>query len=83
MNQLPRKKILHLKQSCHLNIKLNILRKAKEEGYFIKCVFVLTVDPQINIARIESRVAAGGHNVVGKNIRALSSSYPHFESPTY
>ena len=43
--------------------KLNILRKAKEEGYFIKCVFVLTVDPQINIARIESRVAAGGHNV--------------------
>lgn len=27
--------------------KLNILRKAKEEGYFIKCVFVLTVDPQI------------------------------------
>ena len=23
--------------------KLNILRKAKEEGYFIKCVFVLTL----------------------------------------
>ena len=43
--------------------KLNILKKAKEEGYFIKCVFVLTVDPKINIARIESRVAAGGHNV--------------------
>ena len=43
--------------------KLDILKKAKEEGYFIKCVFVLTVDPQINIARIESRVAAGGHNV--------------------
>ena len=45
------------------NYKLNILRKAKEEGYFIKCVFVLTVDPQINIVRIESRVASGGHNV--------------------
>lgn len=43
--------------------KLNILIKAKEEGYFIKCVYVLTVDPKINIARIESRVAAGGHNV--------------------
>lgn len=43
--------------------KLDILRKAKEEGYFIKCVFVLTVDPKINIARIESRVAAGGHDV--------------------
>ena len=44
--------------------KMNILRKAKEEGYFIKCVFVLTVDPQINITRIQSRVASGGHNVV-------------------
>ena len=35
----------------------------KKEGYFIKCVFVLTIDPQINIARIKSRVAAGGHDV--------------------
>ena len=43
--------------------KLNILRKAKEEGYFIKCVFVLTINPKINIARIKSRVASGGHNV--------------------
>ena len=43
--------------------KLNILRKAKAEGYFIKCVFVLTVDPKINITRIQSRVASGGHNV--------------------
>ena len=43
--------------------KLNILRKAKAEGYFIKCVFVLTADPQVNIARIQSRVASGGHNV--------------------
>jgi predicted ABC-type ATPase len=25
--------------------KLDILEKAKQEGYFIKCVFVLTVDP--------------------------------------
>ena len=48
--------------------KLDILRKAKEEGYFIKCVFVLTIDPQINIARIGSRVAAGGHNVEGSKV---------------
>lgn len=43
--------------------KLNILKKAKEQGYFIKCVFVLTVDPDINVARVEARVASGGHNV--------------------
>ena len=27
--------------------KMDILRKAKDEGYFIKCVFVLTIDPAI------------------------------------
>ena len=63
--------------------KLNILRKAKEEGYFIKCVFMLTVDPQINIARIESRVAAGGHNVdSGKvDICDIMHVYDNTKSP--
>ena len=43
--------------------KLDILKKAKEEGYFIKCVFVLTSSPQINVARVEVRVIDGGHDV--------------------
>lgn len=43
--------------------KLDILAKAKQEGYFIKCIFVTTADPQINIARVAARVAAGGHDV--------------------
>ena len=45
------------------NYKLDILEKAKAEGYFIKCVFVLTTDPLINVARVQARVAAGGHDV--------------------
>lgn len=48
--------------------KLKILNKAKEEGYFIKGVFVLTVDPNINIARVEARVASGGHDVEREKI---------------
>lgn len=48
--------------------KINILRKAKAEGYFIKCVFVLTVDPSVNISRIESRVALGGHYVESSKV---------------
>lgn len=48
--------------------KLDILEKAKEEGYFIKCIFVLTVDPLINVARVEARVASGGHDVEKKKI---------------
>ncbi len=45
------------------HFKLDILEKAKKEGYFIKCIFVLTVDPLINVARVETRVASGGHDV--------------------
>lgn len=43
--------------------KMNIIRKAKAEGYFIKCVFVLTADANLNVLRIASRVAKGGHDV--------------------
>lgn len=43
--------------------KIDILEKAKEEGYFIKCVFFLTVDPLINVARVKARVESGGHGV--------------------
>ena len=43
--------------------KMDILRKSKEEGYFIKCIFVLTADPELNVARVESRVIQGGHGV--------------------
>ncbi len=48
--------------------KLNILRKAKAEGYFIKCIFVLTINPHVNVARVQSRVAQGGHDVEKEKI---------------
>ncbi|MBE7064863.1 MAG: hypothetical protein E7384_03500 [Ruminococcaceae bacterium] len=49
--------------------KLDILEKAKAEGYFIKCIFVLTVNPSVNVARVAARVALGGHNVDEDKIR--------------
>lgn len=58
--------------------KLDILKRAKAEGYFIKCVFVLTVDPKINIARIESRVASGGHNV--DSIKVMERYYKSIDN---
>lgn len=42
---------------------LFLLRKAKENGYFIKAFFVLTDTPMVNIARVAVRVATGGHDV--------------------
>lgn len=42
---------------------LNLLRRAKDAGYFIRCYYILTADPQINVARVASRVESGGHDV--------------------
>ena len=42
---------------------LALLRQAKEMGYEIQAVFVLTNDPHINVERVRSRVKAGGHDV--------------------
>ena len=42
---------------------LNLLRRAKQKGYFIRCIYVLTSDPQINVSRVKVRAASGGHDV--------------------
>lgn len=42
---------------------LELLRRAKDAGYQIFAVFVLTKDPEINIKRVKSRVQGGGHDV--------------------
>ncbi len=47
--------------STERNLKL--LQRAKEKGYFVRCYYVLTADPMINIQRVRSRVLSGGHDV--------------------
>lgn len=42
---------------------LHLLERAKNAGYFIRCYYVLTCDPIINVLRVKGRVAAGGHDV--------------------
>ena len=49
--------------------KIRILRAAKEAGYFIKCVFVLTASADLNIARVRSRASLGGHDVEPGKVR--------------
>ncbi|MDO4553153.1 MAG: zeta toxin family protein [Bacillota bacterium] len=43
--------------------KIDLLNRAKEKGYFIRCVYVLTRDPNINVYRVVSRMESGGHGV--------------------
>lgn len=47
---------------------LDLLRRAKEKGYFIRCYYVLTADPMINVLRVQSRVESGGHDVPEEKI---------------
>ena len=43
--------------------KLEFLRRAKAEGFFIRFFYVCTSDPAINVARITQRYLNGGHEV--------------------
>ena len=54
--------------STDRNIKL--LKRAKEKGFFIRCYYVLTADPIVNVFRIKTRVATGGHDVPEEKIIA-------------
>lgn len=47
---------------------LRLLKRAKEKGYFIRCYYVLTADPMINVWRVRSRVESGGHDVPEEKI---------------
>lgn len=56
---------------------LKFLKKAKKSGYFIRGIYILTSDPDINVARVNAREAMGGHGVPKEKIvtrykRALS-----------
>lgn len=48
---------------------LLLLEKAKSLGYEVQCVYVLTCDENINVARVKARCAAGGHDVPTDKIR--------------
>lgn len=49
---------------------LYLLKGAAAEGFFICCYYVLTADPRINVARLATRVSAGGHDVPAEKIIA-------------
>ena len=55
--------------SADRNLKL--LQLAKEKGYFIRCIYVLTANPQINVSRVFVRTQSGEHDVPKDKILRL------------
>jgi len=49
---------------------LLLLKKAKEQGYFVRGIYVLTSNVDINVARVHAREALGGHGVPEEKIRS-------------
>lgn len=49
--------------------KVELLQRAKDLGYHIICLFVLTRHPDINVRRVADRVERGGHDVPEEKIR--------------
>jgi predicted ABC-type ATPase len=49
--------------------KIDFLQKAKEKGYRVYLYFIATEDPEINISRVNVRVAQQGHNVAPEIIK--------------
>lgn len=67
------KHVEQMKEFCFETVmsterNLRLLEKAKEKGYFVRCYYILTADPVINIWRVKSRVASGGHDVPEEKI---------------
>lgn len=42
---------------------LDLLQRAKDAGFLVSAVFVLTCDSNINVQRVRERVSKGGHSV--------------------
>jgi len=49
---------------------LHLLQNAKRNGYKIQCIYVLTCNSDINVARVRVRVCEGGHDVPEDKIRS-------------
>lgn len=66
---IDRKKDFTFETVLSTDRNLVLLRKAKEQGYFVRCIYVLTSNADINVARVSAREALGGHGVPEEKIR--------------
>ena len=49
---------------------LLLLKRAKERGYFVRGIYVLTSNPDVNVIRVKIRESLGGHGVPEEKIRS-------------
>ena len=67
---LQRKRSFTFETVLSTRRNIELLIRAKQYGYHIKSIFVLTSDPEINVFRVKSRVHDSGHDVPIDKIRS-------------
>ena len=67
---LEKKKDLTFETVLSTDRNLKLLKKAKQNGYFIRCIYVLTSNYHINMTRINMRKKMGGHDVPEEKIKS-------------
>ena len=67
-NMIAQKKDFTFETVLSTDRNLKLLKRAKDAGYFIRGIYILTIDPYINIARVNAREAMGGHGVPSSKI---------------
>ena len=50
--------------------RLEIMKVAKKQGYLVHLFYITTKNPDINVARVRTRVFQGGHDVHKDKIRS-------------
>ena len=50
--------------------KLDFIKFAQSEGYFVTVIYIMTSNPKINLERIKARVKHGGHDVPHEKVIA-------------
>lgn len=48
---------------------IDLMRRAKESGFYVACIYILTKSPDINVERVKNRAKNGGHDVSEEKIR--------------
>ena len=49
---------------------IDLLTRAKAAGFYIESIFIMTVNPELNVFRVKSRELTGGHSVPHDKIRS-------------
>jgi predicted ABC-type ATPase len=61
----------------HYASKIDLMRRMQKAGYFVLLIFVGLSDAQLSIARVDTRVAKGGHAV---DTRKLIARFPRTQA---